>query len=342
MQFGAAERLVARDFAGRGLQQRRPGEEDLGAAAHHHDIIGEPGLIGAACGRGAVHDRNHGNSGRRQARHVGEGRAAAHEHLGLQEQVGACALDQLHVGQFAPQRDFLRADRLFHAHRMRRAALDAGIVRRDHAARARNHADADDRAAAVDVLLTVVLVHAEAAERRELEERRVAIEQEVDALARRQLAALAEFGVGPAGSLANLRFQRSEFGDQFEMRGAIGAERVAVDDDVRAYRRHADASLRPLKRAAVILSERAGAVEAFFPSLRAQRSNPGPHHAAPCVCSRNAGIQDSSTHDRMSSCLRHVPPGAALRRRVAIPLRYAAFAGMRNAREGNRRAGRES
>ena len=285
MQFGAAERLVARDFAGRGLQQGRPGEEDLGAAAHHHDIIGEPGLIGAACGRGAVHDRNHGNSGRRQARHVGEGRAAAHEHLGLQEQVGACALDQLHVGQFAPQRDFLRADRLFHAHRMRRAALDAGIVRRDHAARARNHADADDRAAAVDVLLAVVLVHAEAAERRELEERRVAIEQEVDALARRQLAALAEFGVGPAGSLANLRFQRSEFGDQFEMRGAIGAERVAVDDDVRAYRRHADASLRPLKRAAVILSERAGAVEAFFSVIASAAKQPRAASRGPWVAS---------------------------------------------------------
>src|SRR5271155_4091506 len=124
---------------------------------------------------------------------------------------------------------------------MRRAALDAGIAGRDHAARARNHADANDRAAAVDVLLAVVLVHAEPAERRELEERRVAIEQQVDALARRQLAALAEFGVGSPGGLAALRLERAKLADQFEMRGAIGAKRVAVDDDVRPYRRHADA-----------------------------------------------------------------------------------------------------
>src|SRR5271155_4863144 len=123
---------------------------------------------------------------------------------------------------------------------MRRAALDAGIAGRDHAARARNHADANDRAAAVDVLLAVVLVHAESAERRELEERRVAVEQQVDPLARRQLAAVAEFAVRSAGCLADLALERAKFADQLEMRGAVGAKRVAVDDDVRAYRRHAD------------------------------------------------------------------------------------------------------
>jgi hypothetical protein len=234
VQLRAAERLVACDFAGRRLQQRRPCEKNLGAAAHHHDIIGEAGLIRAARCRRTVYDRNHGNSGGGKPRHVGEGRAAAHEHLGLQQEVGARALDQLHVGQLALQRDFLRPDRLLDAHRMRGAALDAGIVGRDHAARARNHADADDRTAAVDVLLAVVLVHAEAAERRELEERRVAIEQQIDALARRQLAPLPEFDVGSAGRLADLCLERAKLGDQLEMRGAIGAERVTVDDDVRA------------------------------------------------------------------------------------------------------------
>ena len=87
-------------------------------------------------------------------------------------------------------------------------------------------ADADDRAAAVDVVHAVVLVHAEAAQARELEKGRVAVEEQVDALARRQLPARAELRVGAGGGLAHLAFERAELGDQFEMRGAIGAKRA--------------------------------------------------------------------------------------------------------------------
>ena len=51
VHHGAAELLVGRDLAGRGLQQRRPGEERLGAAAHHDDVVGEARHVGAARGR---------------------------------------------------------------------------------------------------------------------------------------------------------------------------------------------------------------------------------------------------------------------------------------------------
>ena len=71
-----------------------------------------------------MHDRDDRNPGRRQARHVGEGRAAAHEHFRLQHQVGPGAFHQLDVGQLLGERDLLRADRLLDPHRMRRAALD--------------------------------------------------------------------------------------------------------------------------------------------------------------------------------------------------------------------------
>ena len=153
-------------------------------------------------------------------------------------QIGPGAFDELDIGQLVDKRDLLGADRLLDAHRMRRAALDAGIVGRDHAARAGHKPDADDRAAAEDVVGTVVLVHAEAAEARELEKRRVAVEEPVDPLARRQLAALAELAVGAAGGCPDFALEGAEFRDQLEMGGAVGAEAVALDDDARADRWH--------------------------------------------------------------------------------------------------------
>ena len=190
-----------------------------------------------------MHDRDDRHAGGGKARHIGENRAAAHEHFGLQQQIGAGALDKLHERQFVLQRDLLRANGFLDAHRMGGAALDAGIIGGDDAARAGNHADADDRAAAENIVLAVVLVHAEAAQRRKLKERRIAIEQQVDAFARRQLTALAKFRVRPARSLTHLFLKRAKFGDQRKMRGAIGLERLAVDDDVRANCRQSDASL---------------------------------------------------------------------------------------------------
>ena len=41
VHVGAAELLVGRDLAGRGLQQRRPGEEGARAAAHHDHVVGQ-------------------------------------------------------------------------------------------------------------------------------------------------------------------------------------------------------------------------------------------------------------------------------------------------------------
>ena len=48
----------------------------------------------------------------------------------------------------------------------------------------------------------------------------------------------AEFGVGARGGLAHLGLERAKLRDQREMRGAIGAERLAFDDDVRRDDRH--------------------------------------------------------------------------------------------------------
>src|SRR5262249_29454983 len=66
------------------------------------------------------------------------------------------------------------------------AALDGGVVGNDHAGRALDSADACDDAGA----RRLVVVQAVRGERAQLEEGRTRVEQEVDALAHWQLAAL--------------------------------------------------------------------------------------------------------------------------------------------------------
>ena len=51
MHLGTAEFFFRRDFAGRGLEQRWPCKEVARSAAHHHDVVGQAGLVGAARSR---------------------------------------------------------------------------------------------------------------------------------------------------------------------------------------------------------------------------------------------------------------------------------------------------
>ena len=55
MHLGAAQFFIAGHFAGGGFQQRRPGEKQLGLAAHHHHVVRQPWLIRAARRGRAVH-----------------------------------------------------------------------------------------------------------------------------------------------------------------------------------------------------------------------------------------------------------------------------------------------
>ena len=98
----------------------------------------------------------------------------------------------MHDRQLVFQRDVLHAQLLLQTHRCRGAALDRAVRGGDEAADAGNIADAANDPAAEDVVLAVVIVHAETGERGELEERTAAVEQKRHALARQQLAALGE------------------------------------------------------------------------------------------------------------------------------------------------------
>jgi hypothetical protein len=55
VHFRAAKLFVGRDLAGRGAQQRRAGEKDLGATAHQDHVVRQAGQVRTAGGWGAVH-----------------------------------------------------------------------------------------------------------------------------------------------------------------------------------------------------------------------------------------------------------------------------------------------
>ncbi len=169
MHLGAAELFLGRDLAGRGLQQRRPGEEGAGAAADHDDVVGQAGLIGAARGGRTVRDGDDRQAGRREPREVAKDVAAADKILdAVAQQIGAGAFDELDVRQLVLQRELLHPQRLVEAVRLQRAGIDAGIVGADHAADARDEADAGDDAAAGHALVRIRYVEHVAGERRQL------------------------------------------------------------------------------------------------------------------------------------------------------------------------------
>ena len=231
VHLGAAQLLVGGDLAGGGLQERRAGEEDLGAVLDHDDVVGEARVIGAARRRGAVHDGDMRDAHGRHARHVGEGAAAVDEDLGLVVEVGAARLHQRDVGQLVAQHDLLHAQALAQAHGRGGAALDAGVAGADHAAHAADVADAGDDAAALDVLGAVVVVHLEAGEGGDLQERRAAVDQVREALARGELAALLEHREFLVGGIPHARLERPEPLDERQHVAPVGAERLGFRVD---------------------------------------------------------------------------------------------------------------
>ena len=204
----------AGDLAGGGAQERRTGQEHFRPAAYQDHIVGQPRQIGAARRRRSVHDRDLRNAGSRQACLIGKTAAALDEHFRLIEQIGAAGFHELDHRQLVSHRDLLHAQMLLDAHRGDRAAFDGAVVGGHDAANAGDITDAGDTATALDAGIAVVVVHAKAGERRELEPGRARIEQKRDALARQQLLARAEAFAPCVRGVAHLLFERAKFADQ--------------------------------------------------------------------------------------------------------------------------------
>ena len=137
---------------------------------------------------------------------------AVGEHLGLEGEERAARVDEVEAGQAVLACDLLCAQVLLHRERVVRAALHGRVVRDDHALPALDDADPRDDPGR----RRVTVVELPGRERIQLQERRPRIDQPVDALARRELAAravpldrlLAAAGRDECRALAQLRDER--------------------------------------------------------------------------------------------------------------------------------------
>ena len=226
VDLGAAE-LLGRDvLAGRGLHQRRAAEEDRAGALDDDGLVAHRRDVRAA-GRARAHDqRDLRDPGGRHPRLVVEDPpevVAVREDLGLERQERAARVDEVDARQPVLERDLLRAQVLLDRHRVVRAALDRRVVGDDDAGRALDPADAGDDPGA----RRVVVVQAGRGERAQLEEGGARVDEPVDALADRELAALAmalDRAVVAAGAAAGDRcLAGPEVVDQRRHRVVVGA-----------------------------------------------------------------------------------------------------------------------
>ena len=183
MHLGAAEGLVVGLLAGRHLHQRRAAEEHLGLLLDHHRVVAHARHVGAAGGRVAEDQRDRRLSPGAGPRQVTEQLAARDEDLLLRRQVRAAGLDERDRREVVLLGDLRGAERLLHRPRVARAALDRRVVRGDQALDALDHADAGHQRGAD------VEVRAPAGQRRQLQERRALVDEQLDPLAGQQLAA---------------------------------------------------------------------------------------------------------------------------------------------------------
>ena len=209
----SAERLVVGLLAGGHLHQRRSAEEDLRALLDHDDVVAHARHVGAAGGRVAEHQRHGGPLVGRGPGEVAEQLPARDEDLLLRRQVGAAGLDEVHRGQPVLVGDLRRPERLLQRPRVAGAALHGRVVGHDHALDALDHPDAADHAGADGE------VRAPARQRHQLQERRALVDEQLDALARQQLAALAvPLVVALAAAVDGLRVLGVQRGDLVQHR----------------------------------------------------------------------------------------------------------------------------
>ena len=238
MDVGAAELLGGHLLAGGRLHERRAADEDRAGAADDDRLVRHGRHVGAAGRARAHHDGDLRDALRGHAGLVVEDPAevvAVGEDLVLQRQEGAARVDEVDARQVVLLRDLLGAEVLLHREREVRAALHGGVVRDDHARATLD--DPDPRDDPRRRRLPVVEVPGR--EGVQLEERRAGVDEPVDPLPRRQLAAgavalerlLAAAGRDECRALAELVDER------LHPRGAP-LERL-VARDMRREHRHA-------------------------------------------------------------------------------------------------------
>ena len=226
----AAELLGRHLLPGRRLHERRAADEDRPRALDDHRLVRHRGDVRATRGARAHDDGDLGDAERGQPRLVEEDSpevVAVGEDLGLEGEERAARVHEVEAREPVLAGDLLCAEVLLHRERVVRAALDRRVVGDDHALPSLDDADPghDPRRRRVAV------VQLPGGERVQLEERGARVDEPVDPLARRELAAgavsldrlLAAAGGDERRALAQL-------GDERRHRRAAALERLVAHD----------------------------------------------------------------------------------------------------------------
>ena len=217
MHLGPAQLLVGGLLAGGHPDQRRPAEEHLGPLPDHDGVVGQAREVGAA-GRRVAEDEGHGgDAGPRQPGQVAEHRPAGDEDLGLGGQVGPAGLDQLDQRQAVALGDLHGPQGLAEPERVGGPAADGRVAGRDHALDPRHRPDAGDAAGPDGE------VGPPGGQRRQLQERAVAVQQQLDPLPGQQLApGPVAVDVLLAAARPGLGQQPVQLGQQLQVGGPVG------------------------------------------------------------------------------------------------------------------------
>ena len=224
VDIGAAEFFGTDDLAGGRLYQRRPPQENGALVPDDNGLVGHGGQVGAAGGAGPEHRGDLGNAHGGHAGLVVKGVAEVlpvGKDLILQGQEGAAGVHQVDTGQAIFLGDGLGAALLLDGQGVVGAALDRGVIDKNHTFLAGDAADAGDDTGARHI----VLVDLVGGQLGQLQERRARVQHRVEPLPRQQLA---------AGGMALLGFGTAALADLFHHLAQVinlGLHVLAVGDE---------------------------------------------------------------------------------------------------------------
>ena len=195
VHLAAAEFFGCDHLAGGRLHQRGATEIDGALVAHDDGLVAHGWHIGAARGTHAHHDGDLWDAHGRHAGLVVEETpevVAVGEHRVLLGQEGAAAIDHIHTGKVVLHGDLLGAEVLLHRILHIGAALHRGVVGHDDRLTALDDTNTGDDARRRKVVVVGVVSR----HWRELQKRRVRVDEQVDALTGQQLVAFLVLGHG--------------------------------------------------------------------------------------------------------------------------------------------------
>jgi hypothetical protein len=195
VHVGSAQVFRADLFARRGFDQWRTSQEDGAIAAHNDCFITHGGNVSPTGGTGTHYGGNLRDALARHAGLVVEDTPevlAIGKDVGLEREECSPGVNKIDAGQVVLLGNFLGAQVFLDGHGIVGATFDGSVIGDDHAFLSLDHADTGDDTGR----WRLVLIHIPGCQWAEFQEGRIGVAEQLDALAGKQLVALAMPGDG--------------------------------------------------------------------------------------------------------------------------------------------------